>query len=71
MYLGIDIGTSSVKAVIVDDADVVVEQASAPCQCSRPQTGWSEQDPADWWTATQAAVKALPAKARREVQAVG
>ena len=48
MYLGIDIGTSSVKAVIVDDKDTVVEQASAPLNVSRPQAGWSEQNPADW-----------------------
>ena len=61
MYLGIDIGTSSVKAVLVDDKDTVVEQASAPLNVSRPHVGWSEQNPADWWIATNAAVKALPA----------
>ena len=71
MYLGIDIGTSSVKAVIVDDDDAVVEQASAPLSVSRPQPSWSEQDPADWWTATNAAVKSLSAKARKNVRAVG
>jgi xylulokinase len=71
MYLGIDIGTSSVKAVIVDDGDAVVEQASAPLSVSRPQPSWSEQDPADWWTATNAAVKSLSAKARKSVRAVG
>ena len=71
MYLGIDIGTSSVKAVIVDDDDAVVEQASAPLNVSRPQPSWSEQDPADWWTATNAAVKSLSANARRSVRAVG
>lgn len=71
MYLGIDIGTSSVKAVIVDDQDAVVEQASAALNVSRPQAGWSEQNPADWWTATNTAVKALPAKARAAVKAVG
>ena len=64
MYLGIDIGTSSVKAVIVDDKDTVVEQASAPLNVSRPHPGWSEQSPADWWSATQAAVKALPGASR-------
>jgi xylulokinase len=71
MYLGIDIGTSSVKAVIVDDADAVVEQASASLNVSRPQPGWSEQDPADWWAATNSAVKSLSAKARANVRAVG
>ena len=71
MYLGIDIGTSSVKAVIVDDKDTVVEQASAPLNVSRPHAGWSEQNPADWWSATNTAVKALPAATRRAVKAVG
>jgi len=71
MYLGIDIGTSSVKAVIVDENDTVVEQASAALNVSRPQPGWSEQNPADWWAATCAAVKALPAKDRKAVRAVG
>jgi len=71
MYLGIDIGTSSVKAVIVDDKDTVVEQASAPLNVSRPHAGWSEQNPADWWSATNAAVKALPAASRKAVRAVG
>ena len=71
MYLGIDIGTSSVKAVIVDDKDTVVDQASAPLNVSRPQAGWSEQNPADWWAATNAAVAALPAKKRKAVRAVG
>ena len=71
MYLGIDIGTSSVKAVIVDDKDTVVEQASAPLNVSRPHPGWSEQNPADWWSATNTAVKALPAASRKAVKAVG
>lgn len=71
MYLGIDIGTSSVKAVIVDDQGTVIEQASAALNVSRPQAGWSEQNPADWWSATNSAVKALPAKARAAVKAVG
>src|SRR5690606_35506704 len=71
MYLGIDIGTSSVTSVIIDDDTFVEEQASAPLNVSRPQPSWSEQDPADWWTATNAAVKSLSANARRSVRAVG
>lgn len=71
MYLGIDIGTSGVKAVIVDDAQTVVDQASAPLSVSRPQPLWSEQDPASWWTATDAAVRKLDSRARRAVKAIG
>ena len=71
MYLGIDIGTSSVKVVALDDRDVVVEQASAPLTVSRPYNGWSEQNPSDWWRATQDAVSGISARVRRNVQAIG
>lgn len=71
MYLGIDIGTSSVKVVALDDRDVVVEQASAPLTVSRPYNGWSEQNPADWWRATQDAVSGISARIRRSVEAIG
>ena len=71
MFLGIDLGTSGVKAVIVDDAQRVVAQASAPLTVSRPAPLYSEQDPEDWWTATQASVLALPEDHRRAVRAIG
>lgn len=71
MYLGIDIGTSGVKAVLVDDAQIVVDQGSASLSVSRPQPLWSEQNPADWWEATQDAVKKLDPKMRGAVKAIG
>ena len=70
MYLGIDIGTSSVKALLIDGNQTVVGTASAPLEASRPQPGWSEQEPSDWWTATNAAVGALKEAHRKEVAAV-
>ncbi len=48
-YLGLDVGTSSAKAMIVDSAGEVLASASAAYSCSRPRPGWSEADPADWW----------------------
>lgn len=71
MFLGIDIGTSSVKAALVDEAGAIAEQASAPLAVARPKPGWSEQDPADWWSATNSAVSALSVAARRQVRAIG
>ena len=71
MFLGIDIGTSSVKAVLLDETDAVVAQTSAPLQVSRPQPGYSEQDPREWWRASVAAVRGLPAAPRAAVRAVG
>jgi xylulokinase len=71
MYLGIDIGTSSVKAVVVDQRGAIAAQAAAALDVSRPEPGFSEQDPDSWWRATVAAVQALPPVAREAVQAVG
>ncbi len=71
MYLGIDVGTSCVKAVLVDEHDTVAAQATAPLSVMRRHPLWSEQDPADWWTATNDAVAALDPKLRRAVEAVG
>ena len=59
MYIGIDLGTSSVKAVLVDEIDGVVATASASVETSRPRPLWSEQDPEAWWRATCAAVGIL------------
>jgi xylulokinase len=71
MFLGIDIGTSGVKAVAIDTHGAVVGQGSAALTVQRPQPLWSEQDPADWWAATTAAVLAIPAAIRRSVRGIG
>jgi xylulokinase len=42
LYIGIDLGTSSVKSILIDDNDNVVATASAPLEVSRPHPTWSE-----------------------------
>jgi len=59
MYLGLDLGTSGVKALIFDGSQRVVGSASAPLEVSRPQHGWSEQNPSDWIVAAEAAIGEL------------
>ncbi|HXS19754.1 MAG TPA: xylulokinase [Steroidobacteraceae bacterium] len=71
MYLGIDIGTSSVKAVLLTEQGSISASASAPLDVSRPAPGFSEQDPGEWWQATVRAVTALSGAARAKVRAVG
>lgn len=71
MYLGIDIGTSSVKAVLVDEDGAIKAQESALLTVARPKTGWSEQAPDDWWSATNTAVEALDPRLRVRVAAIG
>jgi xylulokinase len=71
MFLGIDLGTSSVKALLVGDDGAVAHESHAPLACSRPHPRWSEQEPRDWWSATATAVRALPHESRRAVRGVG
>ena len=61
MYIGIDIGTSEVKALLLGPDQRVIGSAGSALSVSRPHPGHSEQDPADWWTATQAALAARAA----------
>jgi xylulokinase len=70
MHLGLDIGTSGVKAVVVDEQDRVVAQAGAPLVVSRPQPLWAEQDPEQWWQAVATALDALAAEAPHAMAAV-
>ena len=58
-YLGLDVGTSSVKALLVDEGQRILGEASAALDVSRPHPLWSEQNPDDWIEAVEAAVQTL------------
>lgn len=70
MYLGIDIGTSGVKAIVMDDHDRPVAEATAPLSVSRPHPLWAEQAPEDWWRAVELALDELAAESPKAVAAV-
>ena len=70
MYLGIDIGTSSLKAVLIDDAQRIVGSRTVSLEVARPHPGWSEQDPESWWQACEAVMDGLVADHRAEIAAV-
>ena len=59
MYLGLDLGTSGLRALLVDEDGDPVASASAGCAVAHPRPGWSEQDPGDWIGACREAVGAL------------
>jgi xylulokinase len=64
--LGIDVSTTATKAILVDEAGTVAGIGVAEYGVSVPQPGWSEQDPALWWDATQQAIRAA-----REAAGIG
>ncbi len=59
MYLGLDLGTSGLKALLIDADQRAVASASAPLTVQRPAAGWSEQDPQSWLDACDKAISAL------------
>lgn len=72
MYIGIDLGTSGVKAILLNEQGDVVASHTEKLTVSRPHPLWSEQDPEQWWSATDRAVKALGQQhSLREVKALG
>jgi len=74
MLLGIDIGTTGAKALIIDERGEVLASATEEYPLSIPRPLWSEQDPEDWWTGCQAAVQralAAPGIRAADIEGVG
>ncbi len=70
-YLGVDIGTSGVKVLLIDGhGKALGDAAAASVEPVRPNPGWSEQNPADWWAATLAAIDHLSKTHPAELAAV-
>ncbi|WP_312945796.1 xylulokinase [Agrobacterium sp.] len=70
MYLGLDLGTSGVKALLIDGNQRIVGSANGALEVSRPHSGWSEQNPADWIKASETAIAGLKASHAKELAAV-
>ncbi|MBL0939082.1 MAG: xylulokinase [Gemmatimonadaceae bacterium] len=62
VFLGLDIGTSGVKAILVEGSGRVTASALTPLALSTPFPGWAEQDPETWWQATIASIRDVLAK---------
>ena len=63
LFLGLDVGTSGVKAVLVDRHGAVVASATTALTLQTPKPGWAEQDPDAWWAATVSSIRDVCAKA--------
>jgi len=74
MFLGIDLGTSEVKVLLLDAQHQIVAGTGEALSLSRPQPLWSEQHPAQWWQATDTALQRLAREqpvAMAQVQGIG
>ncbi|MDQ2065251.1 xylulokinase [Xinfangfangia sp. CPCC 101601] len=71
MYIGLDLGTSGLKGVLIDAEQRVVAEATAPLTVSRPAEGFSEQAPADWIGAAEAVMDRLAAAGLGELRGIG
>ena len=70
MFLGIDLGTSSIKSVLMNEAQQILASHTAALSVSRPHDGWSEQNPADWISALEQTLEALKQSHGSELGAV-
>ena len=52
MFIGIDLGTSSVKMILVDNEQNIIATSSSPLTVQNPKDGYSEQNPKEWIDAT-------------------
>ena len=64
LFLGVDVGTSGLKAVLLDEAGHTVDEATSEYGVRSPQPGWTEQDPDQWWSALHDALTSLWARGR-------
>jgi xylulokinase len=71
MFIGLDLGTSGVKGLLMSSDQRVLAEASAPLTVSRPFEGWSEQSPADWIAATEQVMDQLAAEGLGSVRGIG
>ena len=72
LFLGLDVGTSGVKAILVAASGDVVASATSPLTMQTPHPGWAEQDPEAWWQATLASIDAVRGKRKdARIAAIG
>ncbi len=71
MYIGLDLGTSGLKGILIDDAQRILAEATAPLTVQRPHEGWSEQRPSDWIAAAETVLDALASNGLGKVAGIG
>jgi xylulokinase len=70
-FIGVDVGTTGVKTIAISPTGDVIARAERGYALSAPRQGWSEQDPEDWWSASQSTLLAVAAAGVRDVRGIG
>lgn len=70
MYLGIDLGTSGVKVILIDDEQNIIASSKGSLEVQRKNPNWSEQNPSDWIDATNYAIDILKKNYTKELKSV-
>jgi xylulokinase len=71
MYIGLDLGTSGLKGLLIDEDQTIRAEATAPLTVTRPHSGWSEQEPSDWIAAAEAVMDRLSRHDLSGVKGIG
>jgi len=71
MFIGLDLGTSGLKGLLIAEDQTVLAEANAPLTVQRPHEGWSEQAPSDWISAAEAVLDQLSQKSLGAVRGIG
>lgn len=71
MFIGLDLGTSGLKGIVIDESQTVLAEATAPLGVARPHDGWSEQSPADWIAAAETVFDRLAISGLANVRGIG
>lgn len=71
MFIGLDLGTSGLKGVLINEEQALLAEATAPLTVQRPHPAWSEQSPADWIAAAETVLDALAPHGLSGVRGIG
>jgi xylulokinase len=71
MFIGLDLGTSGLKGILVSQDQEILAEASAPLDVHRPHDGWSEQHPDDWIKAAEQVLDQLAQYGLSQVKGIG
>ncbi|MCQ2771287.1 MAG: xylulokinase, partial [Clostridia bacterium] len=70
LYIGLDLGTSGIKGLLVDNSGKILKEANATYEVYYPHNGWSEQNPEDWLEAANKILGELSCGVEKDIKGV-